>query len=229
MSEKINLCLLDNLNNIIGEIYIIKPRMLSELFDIITKNFKNLSENYNIFYLSENNNEIIINNDNEYKLSNEILFIREIIIENMEKSMFENNYNKLSQSKQELLDEKYNCLLCNENIKKEKPLFCYKCQKIFHKKCLEIWAKKKKSQNKELECPYCKNELPYEEWRYKLDYEEDRINEAEKMNKINKNKLINNLYYKLNKIKDKKINKLTKEKNEIIEKYNTYIKKKYII
>jgi len=82
MSEKINLCLLDNLNNIIGEIYIIKPRMLSELFDIITKNFKNLSENYNIFYLSENNNEIIINNDNEYKLSNEILFIREIIIEN---------------------------------------------------------------------------------------------------------------------------------------------------
>ena len=120
MSEKINLCLLDNLNNIIEEIYIIKPRMLSELFDIITKNFKNLSENYNIFYLSENNNERIINNDNEYKLSNEILFIREIIIENMEKSMFENNYNKLSQSKQEILDKKYNCLLCNENIKKEK-------------------------------------------------------------------------------------------------------------
>ena len=120
MSEKINLCLLDNLNNIIEEIYIIKPRMLSELFDIITKNFKNLSENYNIFYLSKNNNERIINNDNEYKLSNEILFIREIIIENMEKSMFENNYNKLSQSKQEILDKKYNCLLCNENIKKEK-------------------------------------------------------------------------------------------------------------
>ena len=224
MSDKIYLCLLDNLNNIVEESYIIKPMMFPELLDIIPKKFKNLSEYYNIFFLSENNNEIIINNDDEYKLSNDILFIREFKIENMKKSMFEKNYNKLSQSKQEILDEKYNCLLCNENIKKEKPLFCYKCQKIFHKKCLEIWAKKRKSQNQELECPYCKNELPLEEWRFKLDYEEGRINEAEKMEKMNQNKLNNNLYYNINKIKDKKIKELEKERNEIKERYNSNFK-----
>ena len=224
MSDKIDLCLLDNLNNILEERYIIKPMMFSELLDIISKNFKNLSKYYNIFYLSENNNEIIISNDDEYKLSKDIIFIREIKNENMKKSMFENNYNKLSQSKQEILDEKYNCLLCNEIIKKEKPLFCYKCQKIFHKKCLEIRAKKRKSQNQDLECPYCKNELPLEEWRYKLDYEDDRINDAEKMDKIYKNKLNYNLYYNIIKIKDKKINELTEDKNEIIERYYTDIK-----
>ena len=224
MTDKIDLYLLDNLNNIVEESYIIKPMMFPELLDIIPKKFKNLSEYYNIFYLSENNNEIIINNDDEYKLSNDILFIREFKIENMKKSMFEKNYNKLSQSKQEILDEKYNCLLCNENIKKEKPLFCYKCQKIFHKKCLEIWAKKRKSQNQELECPYCKNELPLEEWRFKLDYEEGRINEAEKMEKMNQNKLNNNLYYNINKIKDKKIKELEKERNEIKERYNSNFK-----
>ena len=224
MSDKIDLYLLDNLNNITEENNIIKPMMFSELLDIISKNFKNLPEYYNIFYLSENNNEIIINNDDEYKLSKDILFIREIKIENMEKSMFGKNYDKLSQSKQEILDEKYNCLMCNENIKKEKPLFCYKCQKIFHKKCLEIWAKKRTSQNQELECPYCKNELSLEEWRYILNYEEGRIYEAEKMDKINKNKIKNNLYYNINKIKDKKLNELAKEKNEIIERYYNDIK-----
>jgi len=69
---------------------------------------------------------------------------------------------------------------------------------------LEIWAKKRKSQKQELECPYCKNELPLEEWRYKLDYEEGRINEAEKMEKIYQNKLNNNLYIILIKLKVKK-------------------------
>ena len=47
------------------------------------------------------------------------------------------NYNKLSESKQDILDEKYNCYICNSNIKNENPYFCYICQKIFHEKCLK--------------------------------------------------------------------------------------------
>ena len=39
---------------------------------------------------------------------------------------------KLAESKQDILDEKYNCNICTIIIKKEKPYLCYKCQKIFH-------------------------------------------------------------------------------------------------
>ncbi len=44
MIDKIDLFLLDNLNNIVEESYIKKPMMFSELLDIIRQNFKNLSE-----------------------------------------------------------------------------------------------------------------------------------------------------------------------------------------
>ena len=132
------------------------------------------------------------------------------------------NYDKLSESKQEILDEKYHCYICNEQIKNEKTLLCYKCQKIFHKKCLEISSKKRKSQNQELICPNpnCRNELTLEDLKYKLDYEEYQLNEAEKMDKINQYKLNNNLLCNINKIKDKRLEELKKENIELIEKFN---------
>ena len=77
---------------------------------------------------------------------------------------------------------------------------------------MELWSKKRKSQNEELICPNCKNELPLENWKHKLNYEEHRLNEAEKMNEINQYKLNNNLFNNINKIKDKKIEELKKEK-----------------
>jgi len=211
MEDQVGLFLLDTSNNIIEEDYIKKPESFSQLLNYIPKKFKKLTQKYNIFYLSDNNKEIIINSDTDYKSSRDILFLRE------EKG---NNYNKLSESKQEILDEKYNCYICNEQIKNEKPLLCYKCQKIFHKKCLEIWSKKRKSQNQELICLNCRNELPLEDWKYKLDYEEYRLNEAEKMDKINQYKLNNNLLCNINKIKDKKLEELKKEKKEFTEKFN---------
>jgi len=81
-------------------------------------------------------------------------------------------YDKFSELKQEILDEKYNCYIFNKQIKPEKLLLWYKYKKIFHKKCLEICSKKTKSQNQELICPNCRNELTLEDWKYKLDYEE---------------------------------------------------------
>ena len=78
------------------------------------------------------------------------------------------------------------CILCSTFIKKEKPFFCYSCQKIFHEKCLKDWDEKCKRQNKTLTCPNCRNELPFEKWNKKLDYEDDRKFNANLMNEINK-------------------------------------------
>ena len=98
--------------------------------------------------------------------------------------------------------------------------------KIFHDKCLKDWDKKCKLQNKNLICPNCRNELPIEKWNKKLDYEENRKDNANLMNKINEYKLNNNMNDNINKIKDKKINEL-KDNEIIIEKllikYEIYI------
>ena len=118
------------------------------------------------------------------------------------------NYNKLSESKQDLLDEKYNCILCSVIIKNENPYICYICQKIYHDKCLKDWDKRCKSQNKNLLCPNCRNELSIEKWNKKLDYEDIRKDHANLMNKLNEYILINNMNNNINVIKDKKINEL---------------------
>ena len=217
MSEKLNLLLLDISNNLLKEKQVQRPKLFDELLYIIHNNFKIIRENYNIFYLSENYEEKMIYNDKQYQLSNDIIYIKEI-------NLYENIYDKLSESKNDILDEKYNCYICSENIKKEKPYFCYKCQKIFHKNCLKDWDKKRKAQNDKLICPNCRNELSLEEWKLKLDYEENRKNEVEKIEKINEYKLYYNLFININKIKDKKIKEIEKEKNEINEGYKIYLK-----
>ena len=78
----------------------------------------------------------------KYKMIKDIIFIKEINNDDLEKSIFSINYDKLSESKQDILDEKYNCNICSIIIKNEKPYFCDKCQKIFHEKCLKDWDNK---------------------------------------------------------------------------------------
>ena len=82
--------------------------------------------------LDEDNKEIKINNEETFKKVIDILFIREIDKAMLEQSLFSLNYDKLSESQQDILDQKYNCILCTIIIKNEKPYLCYKCQKIFH-------------------------------------------------------------------------------------------------
>ena len=134
MEEKIDLLLLDNNNNLIEERNVKKPNSYNELKSIINITFKYEPEFYIIFYRNEFNNEVIINNDEEYKLSKDILFIREVKnVNNLQESVYAINYDKLSESKQDILDEKYNCNICEITIKDEKPLLCYRCQKNFTK------------------------------------------------------------------------------------------------
>ena len=197
--------LLDESNMVKEEVIMIKPKYYKDLLKLIKNKLKNISECYEIFIIDENNKEIIINNDNIYNKIKDILFIREI----------NKDINKLSESKQEILDNKYNCILCSIIIKNENPYYCYKCQKKYHEKCLKEWDKKCKNENKILSCPNCRNELSIEKWNKKLDYENNRKDEANIMNEINENKVNNDI---INTIKDKKI-----------KKYETYINKTFNI
>lgn len=155
--------LLDNLNNAIKLINIMKSNDYQELLTEVRK-IPDLPENYEIFSLDEMNQKIIIDNNEKFKLINDILFIGPKNIKFLENSLFAINYNLLSESKQDVLDQKYNCYICTLIIKNEKPYFCYKCQKIYHENCLKDWEKKRKSENLNLSCPNCRNELPIEQW-----------------------------------------------------------------
>ena len=215
MENNLDAILLDKSNNIIEEISLEKPKVYQELIGILKNKLKKIPKFFIILVQSLEGNEIIIKSEQEYKLVKDIIFIREINKNNLNNSIFSLNYNRLSESKQEILDEKYNCSICFKNIKNENPLFCYKCQKIFHNKCLVDWDKKNKRQNKNLSCPNCRNELPLEKWEHKLGFEDDRKNEADKMDKFAQYDLIINL----NKSQEKKINELTLEN----EKYKKYL------
>ena len=149
MAERIKIILLDNSNQKISGIKIAKPNSYGKLLDKLERKIKDFKLNYLIFLLSENNYEIIIDSDKQYLLVKDILYIRKINnIDVPEKSMFEINYGKLSESNKAILDEKYNCFICSMKIKNEKPYFCYKCQKLYHDNCLKEWDKARKSMHK---------------------------------------------------------------------------------
>ena len=227
MSE-IYVFLLDNFNNTIEEINILKPNTFKELIAQIKVSMKNIPEFYVLFILDKDNKEKIINDNENFKIVEDTLFIREADENLFNQSLFELNYYNLSESKQDLLYEKYNCILCYDIIKNEKPYLCYKCQKIFHEKCLKKWDNDCKSRNKTLTCPNCRNELPIEKWNKKLDYEESRKDNGDLLNKINEYKLDNNMHNNINKIKDKKIKELKSNRirqNEALKKYEECIEK----
>ena len=206
--SKLNIIILDNLDNEKDEIQINKPKTYKEFL----KYLSNENRLYEIFIYNDNN-KIKIHNEDKYKIIKDVIFIKEI--DKLDKSIFSINYDKLSESIQEIIDDKYNCNICSIIIKKENPFLCYKCQKIFHEKCLKEWDIKCKFQDKILECPNCRNELSIENWNKKLDYEENRKENANLLNKINEyESMINNI----NTIKDKKI-----------KKYENYINKTIIL
>ena len=213
--------LLDNSNNTKEETNMPKPKSYLEFLQQIKSKFKNMPEYYEIFMLDEDNKEIKINNEETFKKVVDILFIREIDKAMLEQSLFSLNYDKLSESQQDILDQKYNCILCTIIIKNENPYLCYKCQCIIHEKCLKDWDTKCKLENKNFNCPYCRNELPLENWNKKLDYEESREKEAELIDRIHEYRLKRKMSDNINTINIRKMKEL--KNNEI--KQNELIKK----
>ena len=214
----IDMFLLDNSNNTKDEVNMIKPKTYLELLKRLRQKIKNLPEYYEVFIIGKNNEEIKINNEEKYKMIEDILFIREIDKSNLEQSLFSMNYNKLSESQQDKLDEKYSCILCSVIIKNEKPYLCYKCQNIYHEKCLESWEQTCILENKAFHCPNCRNKLPLSNWNKKLDYDETRKAHANLIDEIIGYKKVINMNNIINQIKDKKTNKLIKYYENYIER-----------
>ena len=222
MTDRIDIIFLNLSNNIIEEINVKKPQSYFDLLSTIKIKLKKVPNNFKLFYRTDNNIEKEILDNEEYKLSKDILFIKEK--KESDKSIFSLNYDKLSESKKEILDYKYNCYICSIIIKNEQPLFCYICQKIFHKNCLKIWDITRKSQNQNLSCPNCRKELPFEEWKEKLDFEENRINDGELIEKLNDYKMTSKINEKINQIKDNKLCILEDKYNKCVECKNNYLK-----
>ena len=233
MSEKLYIILLDDYNNKFEECVLIqKPNSYFKLKTEIKNNMKCLPEFFNLFYLSPENNEIKIESNKEYSMVKDILFIRQKESKYLKKSIFQSNYDNLSESRKENIDEKYSCFICLNHIKNEKPYFCYICQRIFHRDCLEDWDKKKEELNENLNCPNCRNELPLDKWRQKLDFEDNRKNDVCTMEEMKNLLLKSNLYNNLNKIKDQKIKELkniNENNNKNLEKIMNKINEIYIL
>ena len=228
MEEKLDLLVLDDSNLLKEEISFIKPSTYKELLNIIKKALKKLPKYYNIYYLDDNGNEIIINNNKKYKLAKNIVYIRES--ENLEESEFSLNYNKLSESKKVDLDDKYSCNICQGNIKNkedDKPTMCYQCQKTFHRKCLELWDNTCRQRNVSFNCPQCKYKLPLKYWKQKKNYEDERKNEANIMSEFYKYKMKENLNNNINRINKNNYNEMKKQFRLCIEN-NSKISKRII-
>ena len=226
--SKVDIYLLDNSNITIEKIDIIKPNSLKDLYEQLKQKLKYIPERYEIFIVDKNNKENKINNEEKFKIIGDILFVRGINKINVKQSNFTQNYARLSESKREIFDQKYSCILCTSIIKNENPYMCYKCQTIYHEKCLKEWDKECKAKNKVLICPTCRNELPIEKWNKKLNYEEYIKDNANLMFRLNDYKLNTNMNKNINIIKDEKINELKNHEmknHEIIKRYEKYIGK----
>ena len=228
--SKLDIFLLDNINKVIEAVSINRPRTYPDLERQIMQKFKNLPKSYDKFIFR--NQEIFINQVHKYKNVNDLLFIRDNEGCNVKRSSISVILDNLPASQQQKYEDKFNCTFCLELIKNESPYLCYKCQKIFHQKCLKDWDNKCKSQNKVFNCPNCRNELPIEKWNKKLEHEENRKDFATLINKVYQDKLSYNLYKIIYFIKEKKINDLILNKkkiNENLNKYKNYVNKSIAI
>ena len=63
--SKLDIILLDNLNNKKDEVNIIKPKTYQEFLEQLKQGIKNLPQNYDLIILDKDNKEIKINNEVE--------------------------------------------------------------------------------------------------------------------------------------------------------------------
>ncbi len=185
MVEKMYIFLLDRNNKIIEEIIIDKPETYVLLLKILKDNIKQLPKersNFTLFHIFLNTdnkyNEIIIKGKEDYKTLEDTLLIRVNETCGNTQTPLSLDYSKLTEEKKNIIIGRYSCNICMKIIE-EKPYFCQTCQQIYHENCLKDWEKKKKETNENFFCPFCRKELPLDQWKQKLfhlEYMNEDIN-----------------------------------------------------
>ena len=173
-SKNLDICMLDLNKQPINEISVQKPISYEALKKIVIDNFK--LNSFVIYYYNKNNIEVELKNNFEYNNIDDLIFVMEK--KSRKQSLNDEIYESLSNSKIELIDEKYLCNLCEEKLI-ENPYFCYRCQKRFCKKCLDDLNK-----NQPMMCPFCKYQLPIEKWETIKNFEEEKKQYLESVKKI---------------------------------------------
>lgn len=119
-------------------------------------------------------------------------------------------------------EDKYTCLICKNIIENEKPCFCFRCQKLYHKDCLIAWKNSNEENDNDFKCPACNYELEFENLKEKIDYEDNKNREEKSIKKIEeymeyKSKvipLLKYIYGEINEIKSLlKIKNIKSQKN----------------
>ena len=216
MSSNFKIILVDKYLNIIKEYRIPRPKLLEDIKKYLEKS---ISKNVTILQGLDIGSNYEIKNQLEYDLyAGRELYVRKNEGENISESIWTRNFNKLSESKKEIISQKYTCSICLELIKNEKPYFCYVCQKIFHYKCLENWEKQQNESDNTLSCPNCRNKLPLKDWKEKRDFEDIRLNDANIMSKMNEGFINNNQYIEKS---NKSFEKILIQLNEIYTLINS--------
>ena len=165
MSSSLLLIQLNQNMQQVKEKSIIRPISYEALRQFITQNFKIIS--FVMYYFDQINKEVYITNNEDYKKSSDVIFIIEK--KKLEESIYDKIYPNLSESKIDVIDEKYLCNLCSEKLT-ENPYYCYQCSKRFCKKCLTKLSQK----NNPLKCPFCNYGLPFEKWLTLKNFVEER-------------------------------------------------------
>ena len=221
MDEKLHLIVLDLSGITIEVTKIKKPKTFDKLKISIKYELKNVPNNYQIFYQKDGKNIEIVNDDETYLKSKDILFVKEV-----DKSKPNLLLEKYSSSKREILEDRYGCAICQDNDENEeeedkgKILLCYQCQKVFHERCLKEWEESSKSMNKNFQCPNCRYELPLNYWAEKVNYEDEKKYEKKLFNELNENKLKDNVNENINRILEKEFNDL-KQEYDLYKKNNS--------
>ena len=204
----ISLTHINEFGNTIKEISIQKP----ESYDTLVLNIKTkFFDNFELFVITNKNEKKIISSQKDFlnEYSNYYIINKKENI--LGRSLFSLILDTLSESKQDIYNEKFCCQICGERTKNENPFFCYHCQYIICEKCLKMLDQKYKP----LKCPKCKTERPFNKWETFKNYIGDQQREIELLNTINELKLKENDQKIIMNIKDNVINK---QKNEIEEK-----------
>ena len=155
MDSEVLLIVLDQSLRQLDERSIIKPNSIEDLRSFVKNNFG--FNSFDLYYLDIYNRQQNITNDEEYRRSNNVIFIMEKNY--IKTSLLEKVNAKLNESKIDEIDEKYCCLICSEKLT-ENPYYCYQCTKRFCKNCFAKISKK----SNPVQCPYCKYELESDKW-----------------------------------------------------------------